>query len=384
MKTYLTIGLMSGTSMDGIDAALLETNGEAFVKSHGSIFLPYDPKFQRELKYCEQIVRQGKACPITTIKKSTELHIQAVKQLLEMNSLMASDIKVIGYHGQTLYHSPQNKITIQVGNAAQLAEQCGIDVIYDFRKNDIEHGGQGAPFAPLYHQALALRDKLIPCLVLNCGGISNVTYITETSVIAFDIGPGNGLLDEFIKLKTNHQYQMDKDGEFSQQGQVREKYIKILYEQSCQKNFYQKSPPKSLDINDLQLPEKIMELSLEDGAATLAYFTALCIYNACASGDTSLFQVRNSPEDLVWILAGGGWKNPTITHWLKTLLTNPGNVHLAKELGWDGDGLEAEIFAYLAIRSLKSLPLSLPSTTGVLKACTGGVYLKGTDDSSNN
>jgi len=367
---------MSGTSMDGIDAAILETDGEAFVKSHGSVFLPYSPEFQRQLKACESEAYQGRTCLIDITKKSTELHIQAVNQLLKKYSLTADEIKVIGYHGQTLYHAPQDKITIQIGDANLLAAQCGIDVVYDFRKNDVENGGQGAPFAPLYHQALALRDKLTPCMVINCGGISNVTCITETDVFAFDIGPGNGLLDRFIKIKTNDKYQMDIDGKFSRQARVRAEYLEILYEESCNSNFYQKLPPKSLDINDLRLPEKIMNLSLEEGAAALAYFTAFCIAKSLSSLDSaSICSGGRGPQSLTWVLAGGGWKNPSITHALKKLLNNPSKFHRANELGWDGDALEAEIFAYLAIRSLKNLPLRLPGTTGVSIPCLGGKFV---------
>ncbi|MFZ4077044.1 MAG: anhydro-N-acetylmuramic acid kinase, partial [Legionellaceae bacterium] len=252
----LSLGLMSGTSMDGIDAALIETDGLHQINAIEHLHVPYNQHTKQLLKSAERAMHaaQGNLAQaktnfprslkdylsqellITTpqthdttfddvITLSTHLHETAVRQLLEHTKIQSDDIDVIGYHGQTLFHQPKARITYQMGNAHQLAHRLQIPVVYDIRQNDIQHGGQGAPFAPLYHQALAVRDHHLPLVVLNCGGLANMSLILGDSLddlIGFDTGPGNGLMDAFIKKKTQGRETMDRDGHYGLQGTVQE------------------------------------------------------------------------------------------------------------------------------------------------------------------
>ena len=417
----LSIGLMSGTSMDGIDAALIETDGEFDIREIADASLDYDSEFQVLLRAAEMAVRQtlgdlekakpvfesalenyllnalgippaevsdeiirlthyfhGHAgTPITlaqVIGRSTELHAELVHTLLKKSGKNAADITVIGYHGQTLFHRPAI-VSLQVGDGKLLAAKCGITVINNFRNKDISAGGQGAPFAPLYHQALAVRDNLIPAAVVNCGGIANITLIMgkqHTDVSGFDTGPGNALIDRYVKRKTNGKEQMDRNGEWGREGQASTAVIEILYDQAIvinQQNYFDLQPPKSLDSGDLHLVAELDELSLQDACATLEAFTA----------DTIVRSIEHLPAaniPLYWILAGGGWNNPVIRSELQARLQAKFGATIkivtAAAAGWTNKALEAQIFAYLAVRSLKNLPISLPSTTRVPAPLSGG------------
>lgn len=421
----LSVGLMSGTSMDGIDAALLETDGSGIIKELGHASISYEPRFKILLKSAEYAVRKctgdlDKArdyysqaikdylknelnmlelnisnkisnlssyihkvdncdLPITldeVIRHSTKLHGVAVKKLLKEKGYDAKQIDIVGYHGQTLFHRPSIGITVQVGDGQYLAEQLGITVVNDFRSRDVAAGGQGAPFAPLYHQALAIRDKKIPLAVVNCGGIANITLISsanELDLIGFDTGPGNGLIDRLIRQRTNGEENMDGDGKYGKQGKVDKKIFDALYEKSIikdGKNYFQKTPPKSLDYGDIDLiPELSSDtLSLEDACRTLEAFTADTIVNS--------LELLNAEIPQHWILAGGGWKNPVIRHELDQRLNQKlgANVQIltADEAGWNSQALEAQIFAYLAVRSLQNKPISVPGTTHVPEPLSGG------------
>lgn len=405
----LSIGLMSGTSMDGIDVALLETDGESHVIHKGHHHLAYHRDFHIALKSAEYIVRkhQGDLVNATQhfdedlkeflrlklklsimeihefrkfslqsiIAHSTELHSQAVESLLKKLTTHAEQIDVIGYHGQTLYHQPQFMRSIIVGNAQLLANTVNIPVVHQFRANDIAAGGQGAPFAPIYHWALAKRDNILPCAVVNCGGIANVTIITDEdpeTLLAFDTGPGNGLIDTFIRQKTHGKESMDKEGLHGQNGKVHHSILQELYQtcmQENKKNFFTQTPPKSLDIGDFILPEVLNDLSLEDACRTLEAFTA----------DSIIHSIKHATNTMpkLWIVAGGGWNNPVILQEFTTRLQKIAPhaiVKTAHDMGWHNTALEAEIFAYLAIRHLKQLPFSFPGTTGVTRPVTGGMY----------
>lgn len=419
-NTMLSIGLMSGTSMDGIDAALLQTDGEHIIEELGHTSLSYDPLFKillyaaqysvhkqqgdltrakeyfdsqglidylnNELK-CDHAAEKlaefaaylSVAIPAISLTKviehSTFLHGLAVKQLLKHTGYTAEQITVVGYHGQTLYHQPQKKLSIIVGDGLALAQQLKITVVNDFRRQDIAAGGHGAPFAPLYHQALIVRDKKIPASVINCGGIANVSLILgekQEEVIGFDTGPGNGLIDRLVRQRTAGQQQMDLDGRYGLQGKVHPDYLTLLYEKSIIKageNYFKLPPPKSLDWGDLHLIEELAHLSLEDACATLEAFTADSIISSIAA-----LNLPHPPN--TWILAGGGWNNPVILRELKQRI----NLHFsekidmltAAEVNWNSSALEAQIFAYFAVRSLQGKALSLPSTTGVVRPMTGG------------
>ena len=374
---------MSGTSMDGIDAALIETDGVRHIKCIDSIQLNYEPAFHWQLKAAEAAVCQrhgdmnaaklafpaiyqqfftqyaSTKPPSPTlndiIETSTTYHIQAVQALLNKCNLTPSRIDIIGYHGQTLYHNPKARTTIQIGNGKRMAETLHIPVINDFRANDVKHGGQGAPFAPLYHQALAQRDGYHKAVIANCGGIANLSVITgagETDIVGFDTGPGNCLLDAFIKTKTNGEYLYDKDGQFALAGRTDEAVLSQLKKKTFikQPNFIQQKPPKSLDRSDMQLLPELNDISIHDGAATLATFTAQCIAE-------HLIFMKDIPT--TWVLAGGGWKHPVIYNKLKKQLSTyiPDlTFKHANEIGWDGDALEAQLFAFLAVRHLLQLP----------------------------
>jgi anhydro-N-acetylmuramic acid kinase len=415
----LSIGLMSGTSMDGIDAALIETDGKSQIAEIADTSIAYDIEFTKLLKSAEYAVRKAegnlararedfaastaeylkKELAINDLKlelqklslyfhgdehqpvnfdqiieRSTELHADIVAHLLKKSGHKAADIKVIGYHGQTLLHRPSAKITLQAGDGKLLAKKTGITVVNDFRSKDVAAGGQGAPFAPLFHQALIVRDNKIPAAVVNCGGIANITVVTgadPTEMLGFDTGPGNGLLDRFVKQRTSGDKTMDFNGEYGSRGVVHDDVLKLLYEKSLilnGKNYFAALPPKSLDIGDMQLIPEFDSLSLEDGCATLAAFTADTIVSSID------FFKNNIPN--YWILAGGGWKNPLILRELETRLRLKikGNfrVEIAEAAGWNSAALEAQIFAYLAVRSLAGLPISFPCTTRVKTPLTGG------------
>lgn len=414
---------MSGTSMDGIDAALLSTDGSAnLIKDLGNTSLAYTPAFKTLIKAAEYSVRkcqgnmpdaanyfwqglhdylklelqtadadipnqiaelnqylqhEATTAPITleeVIQHSTYLHGLAVKNLLAKTGYSAQQIDVIGYHGQTLFHRPKQKISIIVGNGELLAALTGITVVNDFRRCDIEAGGEGAPLAPLYHQALAVRDKKIPVAVVNCGGIANITLISsanELDLIAFDTGPGNGLIDRLVKQRTRGKEHMDKNGQYGKQGRIHADVLTALYASSIIKdkqNYFSATPPKSLDIGDMQLIPELEALSLEDACATLEAFTADSIIKSL-----ELLSV-DIPHH--WILAGGGWHNPVIRQELNQRLQRQLNatpqIQTADEAGWNSQAMEAQIFAYLAVRSLQKKSLSVPGATGVPKPLSGG------------
>lgn len=414
-----TIGLMSGTSMDGIDAVIIDTDGKYLTNSIAGLTIDYDQNFQMLLKSAEYSIKTSegdlkkanknysknlriylsyiyeenyinkiienlsnylyqdfnkKIKLQDIIKHSTILHANIVDQLLKENNLKAKDIDLIGYHGQAFYHKPNKKISLVLGDGQLLANLTKITVINDFRSNDVKNGGQGAPFAPLYHQALAIKSNYYPVAIVNCGGISNITLITgpsEEEVIGFDTGPGNVLIDQYIRIATLNEESMDKNGKYGLRGNVNYIVLQNLKDKALiidNKNFLTSLPPKSLDSGDCKLIEELKDLSLEDACATLEFFTASTILE-------SLKLVKTKPP-LKWVLSGGGWKNPVITNKLKYLLTNFVDknieVNMADAIGWNSQFMEAEIFAYLAVRTLNKLPISTPQTTNVSHPCLGG------------
>ena len=308
------------------------------------------------------------------IQHSTELHIEAVKKLLSKTGYDAKQIDVIGYHGQALFHRPSIKKSIIVGNGQYMADVLGVTVVNDFRSRDVAAGGMGAPFAPLYHHALAIRDNLFPVAVVNCGGIANITFINdadERNLIGFDTGPGNGLIDRLIRQRSQGKESMDTDGRYGKRGQVNNDVLKALHEKALIKdgsNYFFTRPPKSLDIGDMQLISELDALSTEDACATLEAFTAETIVTSLQLVDMAL------PTD--WVLAGGGWHNPVIRRELENRLRHrlgeSVQIRTADEAGWNSQAMEAQLFAYLAVRSLQNKPLSMPGTTNVPEPLSGG------------
>ena len=349
MRQYKAIGLMSGTSLDGIDAALVSTDGENFIRREGFVTIPYAPDFRQRLKSCFQLKPAGRQKAAAVERELTELHAAAVRQL--MGSEKAD---LIGFHGQTVSHAPEEGYTLQLGDGALLAALTGTEVVNDFRTADVKAGGQGAPLVPVYHRALAAGMEK-PVAFLNIGGVANVTYVDDDNIIAFDTGPGNALLDDWMLKKTGEAF--DKDGRAAKAGHVNGGVLKQLLSHS----YFGRKPPKSLDRNAFA-SEAWQGLSTEDGAATLSSFTVKSIVQSAAF-------LPKIPKK--WIVMGGGRLNLFFMGELQKALGVP--VVNCDTLGLNGDAIEAEAFAYLAVRSLRGLPISFPGTTGVAKPLTGGV-----------
>jgi anhydro-N-acetylmuramic acid kinase len=357
------IGLMSGTSLDGVDAALLETDGEDFVRPGPGLTMPYDARTRALLRAAlgsASGVSHGAPVPHSirdAERVLTEVHAQAVQALLQKTG--SGDVSLIGFHGQTILHRPERHWTWQIGDGALLARLTGIDVINDFRTADVKAGGQGAPLMPLYHAAIARKSELAePLVVVNIGGVAQVTYIRGDQVLAFDTGPGNAPIDDWMQRHSGRP--VDVDGALAGSGKVDDAAMAEMLANV----FFDRVPPKSLDRMDFGMAA-VEGLSPQDGAATLTAFTAASIARAR----------EHFPEPAAtWIVSGGGRHNNTLMAMLKAGVNAP--VLKAEDAGWDGDALEAEGFAYLAVRSKKGLPLSLPTTTGVKQPMTGGRYWK--------
>lgn len=359
---YRSIGLMSGTSMDGVDAALIETDGENNTRFIDAAHITYPLDFHHLLKKTEHYIRSVHGVydlshtidgvPLhDIIGESTQFHIKAV-QLLQTQS------DIIGYHGQTFYHKPQDKISVILGDPLKMAKTLNTPVVFHFRKNDIEHGGVGAPFAPIYHHALA--HSYTPCAFINCGGIANITLMPSPDIhdlSAFDCGPGNCLIDRFVKIKTNHQMMMDENGQFSMHGSVNQHVLETLWQDSCH-GFYDAPPPKALDVHDITLPDACLSLSIQDGCATLTAFTAHVM-------------AKHLQDIKTIFVAGGGFYNPSILKALQNACPHS-NIQTADDMSWHLKSLEAQLFAYLAVRHLKKLPFSYPKTTKAPHPLTGG------------
>ena len=362
---YRVLGLMSGTSMDGIDAALLDTNGEELVQAKAHAFYPYN---KQDKHYLQKALEAGHLWhthekPPPAVAKAhhhlTQKHIEAVQQFLRHHNLKAHHCDAIGFHGHTITHRPREGRCEQIGDGHHLASKTGIPVVGNFRQNDMQHGGQGAPLVPVYHRAIATQLTPRPMAFVNIGGITNITWLGDKGeMLAFDTGPGNALLDQW--MVQHHGKFMDKDGLLSRQGTVDEVWLKAFMNHP----YFQKAPPKSLDR--LTFPFHLCHnLKKSSAPITLAQIPALGLKRACA-------HVPLSPR--LWIICGGGRHNPAIMRAIKNTLS--GTVMTAEEKGLKGDTIEAQAFAYLAVRSLRGLPLTYPSTTGVHAPVGGGVVYK--------
>lgn len=348
-RVYRVVGLMSGTSLDGIDAAFIETDGMARLAAGPSLTIPYDPAMRARLR--SVLGGQG---PVAEVERAlTEAHAEAVRTLIARHDL--APVELLGFHGHTILHRPEARRTWQIGDGALLARLTGIDVIADFRSADVAAGGEGAPFAPLYHAALA-GSLPKPLAVLNLGGVGNVTWIGEGAdeILAFDTGPGNALIDDWAMTHTGRP--IDVDGALARAGKVDAAHLARFLAHP----YFDRVPPKSLDRDDFagQTPTG---LSAADGAATLTAMTA-----AAAARAAEHFPAPAKR----WLVCGGGRRNPALMAELAARLGVP--VDPVESAGWDGDALEGQAFAYLAVRSLRDLPLSLPATTGVAAPCRGG------------
>ncbi len=350
------LGLMSGTSLDGLDAALIRSDGRGRVAAGPRLTRAYDAAFRGRLRSV-----LGETGPVDAVERELTLkHAAAVRDLLAEAEIAAAEVRVVGFHGHTLWHRPEAGRSRQIGDGALLAAETGIDVVCDFRARDMAEGGQGAPLAPLYHAALAATLPK-PLAVLNLGGVGNLTWIgpgigpDADRILAFDTGPGNALIDDWAARHTGRP--VDLDGALARAGRVAEDALAALLDDP----YFALPPPKSLDRGAFD-PAPVAGLAAADGAATLTAFTAAAVARACA-------HLPAAPER--WLVTGGGRHNPALMAALAARLAAP--VAPVEAVGWDGDALEAQAFAYLGLRALDGLPLSLPGTTGVARPVTGGV-----------
>lgn len=360
---------MSGTSQDGVDVASIDTDGEIVTAFGPTGCRPYTSEERL-------LLRRATAAAVDLTDRTdrpaligeaealvTKVHGEAVETFLTTNTMKTADVTVIGFHGQTLLHRPDRALTVQIGDGGALSARLGIPVVYDFRAADVAAGGQGAPLAPLFHRALVRRlGREEPVAVLNVGGVANVTYFDGDEVVACDTGPGNALIDDFMRRRTGAP--VDSDGQAAARGHIDEQAIgRIL-----RRPFFAAPPPKSLDRNDFHklVDRSVEDANIADGAATLTALTAAAVARIVA-------HLPRPPK--TWIVSGGGARNPTLMRMLKERLA-PAKVESAHDQGWSVDALEAQAFAYLAVRSLQGLPISLPTTTGVPRPLTGGVLVR--------
>jgi anhydro-N-acetylmuramic acid kinase len=364
-RPYTAIGLMSGTSMDGVDASIIESDGETVFYFGPVVSRPYTKEERKLLRSCLEIAPQlQNRSDRSGILKDADLvvtlaHAEVIKTLRKKTG-SEKHIDVIGFHGQTIFHAPERHLTIQLGNGDMLARETNIDVVFDFRAHDMEEGGQGAPFAPVYHQALA-KSALIekPVVFLNTGGVANITWLGENEeMIAFDTGPANALIDDLMLERTGQPY--DKDGRTASQGVVNRQILQKM----LQHPYLEMPPPKSLDRNAFD-SYAVAELSLEDAAATLTAFTA----------ETIAMGIQQCPSNVSKIIVcGGGSRNPMM---MRMIAEKTGaDVVPSTAYGWDPQAIEAQAFGFFAIRALRGLPISFPGTTGVHSPMTGGVLAK--------
>jgi anhydro-N-acetylmuramic acid kinase len=343
---------MSGTSLDGVDAGWMETDGVAVQQFGPRLTVPYDDTLRADLRALldrAPALDAADAALADAVRRLSLAHVQAVRELGQPADL-------IGFHGQTILHQPDRGRTWQVGDAALLARQTGVAVAYDFRSADVAAGGQGAPLVPVFHQALAAGLEP-PVAILNIGGVANVTWIGPSDeLVAFDTGPGNGPLDDWAARHTGKRF--DRDGALARAGRVDSAVLRRLLAHP----YFAAPPPKSLDRLDFSralAASGLDGLSAADGAATLVAFTV---------GAIAATAFPDPPRR--WLVCGGGRHNPAIMDGLRAALDVP--LDPVEAVGWDGDALEAQCFGFLAARVAAGLPLSFPGTTGVPHPMQGG------------
>lgn len=363
MTWFRAIGLMSGTSMDGVDVAFIETDGKGDVRQGPRASFSYSDDERRTLRAAldeavrltDRTARPGVLAQAHAIV--TDRHRSAVVDFLKANGLDKGHVDVVGFHGQTVLHRPERHLTVQIGDGAALAASLGIPVVWDMRAADVAAGGQGAPLVPAYHRALAGAAHLeFPVAVLNVGGVANITFLPgDGDPIAFDTGPGNALLDDLMLERTGQA--MDRDGKTASAGKINAQALTQLLDNP----YFKAPPPKSVDRNDFTRAA-VADLSTPDAAATLVAFTAQTVADSFAL-------LPQRPRRL--IVSGGGAHNPVLLDMLQERCGC--EVATADDMGWSADAMEAQAFAYLAVRSLNGLPLTFPGTTGVATPLTGGV-----------
>ena len=371
-KIYKAMGLMSGTSLDGVDVSIIESDGNEEYSSILDGYFEYDNELYRKiLKIRDKILSSEELFTylgeINTLEREITLfNSKVVNEMLKKSKVT---IDLIGFHGQTVFHDPQKKISKQLGDGKLLSQLTKKKVVYNFRQNDLENGGQGAPFAPIFHNALANKiDKKFnlgfPINILNIGGIANITTTAswqdlwdKNKIYAYDIGPGNCLIDEWIRKNSKKKY--DKDGLIAKSGKIDELILNQAIENFTTDYNYE----KSLDIKDFDI-FFAKGLSLENGAATITNFTAKLISDG-----------MNFVNGNKWLVCGGGRKNKYLLENIKKNLKEF-DIDLIDKYEIDGDFIESQAFAFLAIRSLEGMPISFPSTTRCKESITGGIIVE--------
>jgi len=355
-KIYTALGLMSGTSMDGVDASIIQTDGKSEYRPILDKYFEYPKNIYNDLttlrdkvKTSNDLKKHQKQIKIIE-KEITIFHAKVVNEILKKKK---TNIDLIGFHGQTIFHSAKEKITKQLGDGNLLSKLTNKKVVYEFRQNDLKNGGHGAPLTPIFHKVLAKKFKLIPAYFLNIGGITNYTFVLDDKLRAKDIGPGMCLIDYWVRTNSKKKY--DKDGKLAKLGKVDTPLLKeefYKHEKVIKKRAY--------DIKDFS-PFFVKGLSFIDAVATLTEFT---LYDLIPSLN---FVEKDGKINLV--LCGGGRKNKFLINRIKKIVSK---CNLIDDFGIDGDFVESQAFAYLAIRSYLKLPISFPKTTGCKKPCIGG------------
>ena len=370
-KNYCSLGLMSGTSGDGVDASIIQSDGDTEYKVILDKYFEYGQGIYENIHNLKEKINNSEDLNIfskgleSLEKEITLFHAQAVDEIIKDSK---ANIDFIGFHGQTIFHNAAEKISVQLGDGKLLSQLTKKTVVYDFRQNDLKNGGEGAPLTPIFHQ-LIVKEKKIDLSVnfLNLGGIANVTTIINykpNDLIGYDVGPGNCLIDAWIRKKTKKKY--DDKGSIARTGKTDEIILDAMH---FYFNFIKAKhdktglPKHSLDIKDFNLPDDFEKLSLEDGAATLTEFTSRVL--------EPFIENANDDKEKT-ILCGGGRKNNLLVEKLKKKSMN---IKLIDDYGIDGDFVESQAFAYLAIRSYLKLPISFPETTGCKSPCTGGIIV---------
>ena len=377
-KLYTAIGLMSGTSMDGVDVSLVRSDGIDQFINVLDVYYEYEPKLYNQLVEIRNLISN-----ITDLKKYSQKLNELEREITLFHSKIVKEISIkhsdeidfIGFHGQTIFHSPLDKISIQLGDGKLMSQLIKKNVIYDFRQEDIKKNGQGAPLTPIFHNLLSknINKKYkveFPICFINMGGISNITKVIkndeklEKNLEAFDIGPGNCMIDEWVRK--NSKYKFDKNGSIAQSGKINQ----LILNQAIN-NFKINSFKKSLDIKDFDI-SFIRGLSLEDGCATITSFTAYLVAQGIK------YSNENNDKPIKYLICGGGRKNTFLIHSIRKYLSNKINISLEDidEYDFNGDYVESQAFGYLAIRSFLNLPISFPKTTGCESPTVGGKLVK--------
>ena len=366
MKSYCSLGLMSGTSADGVDASVIQSDGDTEYKvilekyfKYGQITYENIHNLKEKINNSKDLVNFFKK--IQSIEKEITLfHINVVNKIIKKSQ---SNIDFVGFHGQTIFHNAKEKISKQLGDGKLLSKLTNKTVIYNFRKNDLKNGGHGAPLTPIFHKLLKTKFKIKEVTFVNIGGITNITTLSnKDNMLGTDIGPGMCLIDRWLRQKSKINY--DKDGIIAKSGKTNRKVLNQLLD-----NFYEKknilNTPiiQSFDTKYFDF-SFVKDLSFEDGVTTLTEFTAQIIISA--------LKIKDYNKEKI-ILCGGGRKNNFLVEKLKE---ENRFIKLIDEYGVNGDFVESQAFAYLAIRSHLKMPISFPTTTGCLEPCTGGIIIK--------